>query len=108
MRLGWRNWFKSICRDCDALNRIYVSNRGQFSMLEFLDLFIETGMSRTKIEAFLDAEPRGEASVKDQILADMSEEILGALGIRSEQSPADVRRLRKDGFWKNMNMRPRE
>ena len=77
-------------------------------MLEFLDLFIETGVSRTKIEAFLDAEPRGMVCVKDQILADMSGEILGALGIRSEQSPEDVRRLRKDGFWKNMNMRPRE
>lgn len=101
-------WFSRVCADCQRLLRIYETHRGEIGFLQFLDLCIETGLPREKIEAFLAADPRGEGSVKDRILADMSTELLGALGVRSQQSARDVKRLREKGTWHTMGERPKE
>ena len=77
-------------------------------MLQFLDLCIETGLPREKIEAFMNADPDGSGSIKDQITADMSTELLGAMGIRMHQTAQDVRRLRQKGGWQRMDEKPDE
>jgi hypothetical protein len=101
-------WFSKVCTDCQRLLSIYQAHKGQIGLLQFLDLFIATGLPREKIEAFLDADPRGEGSVKDCILADMSTELLGAMGVNAQQSAQDVKRLREKGMWRGMGDKPKE
>jgi len=101
-------WFAKICSDCRRLLAIYAAHKGQIGLLQFLDLFIETGLPREKIEAFLAADPHGEGSVKDHILADMSTELLGAMGVNAQQSAQDVKRLRDKGTWQGLGERPKE
>jgi hypothetical protein len=100
--------FAKICQDCQQLLAIYETHKGQIGLLQFLDLFIETGLSREKIEAFLAADPQGAGSVKDRILADMSTELLGAMGVNAQQSAQDVKRLREKGTWQGLGERPKE
>jgi len=101
-------WFSRVCSNCQRLLNIYETHKGQIGLLQFLDLFIETGLSRDKIEAFLDADPHGEGSVKDRILADMSTELLSAMGVNTRQSAEDVKRLREKGDWRGMGEPPKE
>jgi hypothetical protein len=66
-------------------------------------------VTRQSIEKFLDAElPGGRGSVRDQIAADMSNELLAALGQTGGQSGTDVRRLRERGAWRDYDRRPEE
>jgi len=101
-------WFSKVCADCQRLFSIYEAHKGQIGLLQFLDLFIATGLPREKIEVFLDADPRGEGSMKDRILADMSTELLGAMGVNARQSAQDVKRLREKGTWREMGDKPKE
>ncbi|MBI3796868.1 MAG: hypothetical protein HY268_07860 [Deltaproteobacteria bacterium] len=101
-------WFTRVCQDCRRLLAIYEAHQGQIGLLQFLDLFIETGLPREKIEAFLAADPRSEGSVKDRILADISTELLGAMGVNAQQSAQDVKRLRQKGTWQGLGERPKE
>ena len=87
---------------------MYTRQRGQLSLLQFLDLCIETGLPREQIEAFMNADPHGNGSVKDQITADMSTELLGAMGIRVQQTAQDVKHLRNKGVWQRMDKKPEE
>ncbi len=102
------SWFRRVCADCQRLLAIYTAHTGQIGLLQFLDLFIETGLSREKVEAFMNADPKGEGSVKDQITADMSTELLGAMGVNVPQTAQDVKNLRDQGNWQKMDERPEE
>ncbi len=73
-----------------------------------MDLFIATGAPRSKLERFLDRDPTGNGTVRDQIAADMANQLLGALGRRDRQTAKDVNRIRNRGNWVGMNQRPRE
>ena len=101
-------WVTRVCQDCRRLLAIYEAHKGQIGLLQFLDVFIETGLPREKIEAFLAADPRGKGSVKDHILADVSTELLGAMGVNAQQSAQDVKRLRQKGTWQGLGERPKE
>ncbi len=101
-------WFKRLCEDCQHLHALYTQQRGQLDLLQFLDVCIETGLPREKIEAFMNADPYGGGSIKDQITADMSTELLGAMGIRVQQTAHDVKRLRQRGVWRGMGEKPEE
>lgn len=78
-------------------------------MRSLLAAFEATGVERRAVERFLDAEPSGKGgSIRDQIAADMSNQLLEALGQRPQQSGADVKRLRKRGQWRSYDQRPPE
>lgn len=100
-------WFTKICAGCRRLLDIYEAHKGQIGPVQFLDLFIETGLSREKIEAFLNADPHGDGSIKDRIIADMSTQLLGAMGINAQQRADDVKRLREKGEWQHLSERPK-
>jgi len=78
-------------------------------MHRLLRAFDETEVSRSKIERFLDAEPkRGAGTVRDHVAAEMANQLLGALGRDATQNPAKTRRLREIGNWRNYDRRPEE
>jgi hypothetical protein len=78
-------------------------------MRRLLDALLATGASPDKIERFLNAEPRpGSGTIRDQMAAAMSNQLLGALGQRPTQSGADAKRLRERGAWRAYDQRPSE
>ena len=98
----WRRW----CADCRNLLATWRAHRfeGMRSLLEALGA---TGAASHKIERFLESEPvPGGGTVRDQIAADMANQLLDALGQRSEQTGAGVQRLRERGSWRVLDRRP--
>jgi len=73
-----------------------------------LERFIATGTARSKLEKFLDGDPTGAGTVRDQIAADMTNELMRALGQRARQTAGDVKRIRERGNWVHLDQRPRE
>jgi hypothetical protein len=66
-------------------------------------------VAREGIERFLEADlPHGKGTIRDQIVADMSNELLAALGQAGGQSGVDVRRLRERGAWRDYDRRPED
>jgi hypothetical protein len=100
-------WWRRRCRACRRLLQVYLAHRGA-DMATILDCLVATGAPRRTIERFLDADPNGRGSVRDQIAADMTNQLLEALGQRPRQRVADVRRIRKRGGWTALDHRPRE
>ena len=77
-------------------------------MSAMMEGFVQTGASHAKIETFLDADPFGRGSVRDQIAADMTNDVMEALGRRQRQSVDDIKRIRARGNWIGLDQRPRE
>jgi hypothetical protein len=76
-------------------------------MRRLLDALHETGVSAAKIDRFLNAEPRrGGGTVRDLMAAEMSNQLLAALGQRPTQSGAEAKRLRERGAWRGYDRRP--
>jgi len=98
-------WFRRRCITCERLQRVVLANRGA-GLSSILDRLIATGAPRTHIDAFLEADPEGAGSIRDQIVADMSNDLMRALGQNSEQTAADVKRLREGGAWDRYDQRP--
>lgn len=76
-------------------------------MRSLLDAFAATGASAEKVERFLNAEPHpGRGTMRDQMAAEMTNQLLAALGQRPTQSGADAKRLRERGAWRTYGERP--
>ena len=100
-------WWRRICTLCRQLVEISERYRGA-DFETIMTALAESGASGTHIEAFLAADPRGEGALRDRIAADMTNELLSALGQRGQQSPAEVKRIRERGNWTALGQRPRE
>jgi len=100
-------WWRRRCSACRRLLQVYLAHRGT-DMATLLELLAATGVPRHTIERFLDADPKGRGAVRDQIAADMTNQLLEALGQRARQSVADVKRIRERGGWTTLDRRPRD
>lgn len=97
---------RRCCRDCRRLWSIWLGKR--FSGLsEILKALAGSGIAERKIQRFLDAEPRkGRGAMRDLIAADMTNQLLVALGQQPSQHGGTVKRLRERGDWRNLDRRP--
>jgi hypothetical protein len=101
-------WLRRTCPDCRLLWEAWQSHRFD-GLPQILRQFQGAGVSREAIDRFLDAAlPGGRGSIRDQIAADMSNELLVALGQTGGQSDVDVKRLRERGAWRDYDRRPEE
>lgn len=76
-------------------------------MRQLLGALRDTGANAQQIERFLDAEPhRGSGTIRDLMAAEMSNQLLDALGQRPTQSGAGAKRLRERGTWRGYDRRP--
>ena len=73
-----------------------------------MGLFLETGAPRRKVERFLESDVGGAGAVRDQIAADMTNQLLEAFGQRHRQTPEEVRRIRARGGWQALDRPPHE
>jgi len=76
-------------------------------MRRLLDALLATGASPGKIERFLAAEPSpGGGTIRDLMAAEMSNQLLAALGQPPTQSGSNAKRLRERGSWRAYDRRP--
>ena len=54
----------------------------------------ETGVAKDKILKFLDTDPDGKGSVRDQVTAEMTSELMKVMGISGRQTAPEVKRIR--------------
>ena len=100
-------WWRRRCGDCGRLQAAFAANRGA-DMGTMMELFIATGAPRTKVQKFLDADPEGNGPIRDQIAADMANQLMEAFGQSRRQSARDVKRIRERGRWIHLDRRPPE
>lgn len=87
-------WSKK-CRECKKLLSRVEELCGRVGYGEFLDGLEATGVSKEKIMVFLTADPHGKGSVRDQVTAEMTTELMKVMGMSGNQSPEQVRRIRE-------------
>lgn len=98
-------WLRRTCSTCEQVQHTYEEVRGS-GLGEILDALIATGASRAQIEAFLGSDAGGGITVRDQIVADSTNQLMDALGTRREKTAADVSRIRQRGAWRELDKRP--
>ena len=86
--------FGKICGDCKKLLGRVDELRGKVGFGQFLDGLAETGADKDKILRFLDADPDGKGSVRDQVTAEMTSELMKVMGIAGRQTAPEVKRIR--------------
>jgi hypothetical protein len=69
--------------------------RGRAGYGEFLDSLEATGVAKEKILLFLTADPDGTGSVRDQVTAEMTTQLMKVMGLAGQQTPEDVKRIRE-------------
>lgn len=79
----------------------------QGGMRHLLDALHATGARPDTIERFLNAEPRrGGGTIRDLMAAEMSNQLLAALGQAPTQSGRAAKKLRERGTWRSYDRRP--
>ncbi len=86
--------FGKICGECKKLSARVEELRGKVGFGQFLDGLAETGIAKEKIVKFLDADPDGKGSVRDQVTAEMTSELMKVMGIAGQQTATEVKRIR--------------
>lgn len=100
-------WWRRNCVLCRRLLAVFEQQRGA-DFRTMMQLFVDTGIATDAIERFLDADPYGSGSIRDQITADMTNDLMRALGNDTRHTAADVKRIRERGNWVNLDRRPTE
>jgi hypothetical protein len=99
-------WWRRRCAECRLLWQVWEEHRAS-GMRRLLDELLATGAGPGKIERFLAAEPRpGEGTIRDLMAAQMSNQLLAALGQAPTQNGSDAKRLRERGGWRAYDRRP--
>ena len=88
---------RRVCGPCAQVFALYEQHRGEVGLSQFLDVLIEAGVDRARIESALAADPDGQGVLRDRITADMANRLLADMGLPPRQTAADVRRLREGG-----------
>jgi hypothetical protein len=88
---------KRLCDSCAEAWRLYEQHRGTIGLTQFLDLLIDAGMERERIEAALAGDLDGQGALRDRLTADMANRMLADMGVAGRQTAADVKRLRESG-----------
>lgn len=89
--------FGRTCPDCKKLLTRVEELRGKVGFGQFLDGLGETGIAKEKILAFLQADPYGQGSIRDQVTAEMTTELMNVMGISGRQTAQEVKRIRNSG-----------
>ena len=67
-----------------------------FSFNDLLNVLMATGSNQEKIEKFLEADPYHEGSLRNQVTARMTNEVMQGLGQPSDMDAKKVRQVRDD------------
>ena len=90
-----RGFWGKTCGDCKKLLARVEELRGRVGYGEFLDGLAATGVPKEKILVFLKADPEGKGSIQDQVTAAMASELMSVMGLKGNQTPQEVKRIRE-------------
>ena len=71
-----------------------MSCAAKWASASFSMAWQQTGIAKEKILKFLDADPDGKGSVRDQVTAEMTSELMKVMGIAGRQTAPEVKRIR--------------
>ena len=100
-------WWRRRCDECSRLAALFAAHRGA-DMGTLMELFIASGAPPEKVDRFLLTDIDGGGTVRDQIAAAMTNDLLHALGQTGRQTPRQVERIRQRGAWTMLDRRPPE
>jgi len=89
-------WFQAVCRDCKAMLAKLQELGTGFSFRDLLDALMATSASNAKIEKFLDADLRGQGSIRDMITARMTNELAMRVGQPTDTDSLKVKQIREE------------
>ena len=62
---------------------------------QLMDELIASGIAKSKIKRFLEADPQGKGSIMDQLLAELTNNLAEGMGVKnSDMKAEDVRHIR--------------
>lgn len=92
-----RSPFRALCAPCQTLFNVVQQNLGTTGFSELIDRLIATGIDKAHVKFFLEANPRGQGSILDQIIAQLTNNLAEGMGVKeNEMSASDVRRIREE------------
>lgn len=89
-------WFKAVCGDCQSMLAKLQELGSGFSFRDLLDALMATPASNAKIEKFLDADLKGQGSIRDMITARMTNELARTVGQPTDTDAARVKMIREE------------
>ncbi len=89
-------WFRRICAQCEAMLQKVAELGTQFSFRELLDKLMDTQASNEKIEKFLEADIRGQGSIRDLITARMTNQLAHTMGQPTDTDAEKVKKIREE------------
>lgn len=89
-------WFKPVCKDCQSMLDTIGRLGPSFSFRDMLDALMATSASNEKIEKFLEADIKGQGSIRDLITARMTNELARTVGQPTDTDAEKVRRIREE------------
>ncbi len=89
-------WFKAVCVDCTQMLKALQDLGTGFSFRDLLDKLMATSATNAKIEKFLEADIRGQGSIRDLITARMTNELAQTVGQPTDTDAQKVKRIREE------------
>jgi hypothetical protein len=100
-------FIRRTCPVCAKVIAIVEKAGGRVGLAQLVDVFVAEGLTRDQVDAVLDANVGGGATLRDRLTSDMANVLMRALGMPGRQSPDDVRRVRAaaergdgEGTWR--------
>jgi hypothetical protein len=85
---------RRTCPPCAKVVAVVDKAAGRVGLAELVDIFAAEGLTREQVDRVLDAEVRGQPTVRDRLTSEMANVLMRNLGMPGRQSPEDVRNVR--------------
>ncbi len=89
-------FFKKVCPDCTLMLQKVRELGTQFSFRELLDALGKTSASNEKIQKFLEADIKGQGSIRDHITARMTNQLAHVMGQPTDTDAFKVKWIREE------------
>lgn len=103
----WAGLIRRSCPVCAKVITIVEQSGGAVGLVGLVDIFAAEGLTREQVDRVLDAQVRGEPTLRDRLTSELTNVLMRGLGMPGRQSPEDVRRVRRsmragggEGTWR--------
>lgn len=85
---------RRVCPVCTKVVAIVEQAGGTVGLVGLVDIFAAEGLTRIQVDRVLDAQVRGQPTLRDRLTSELTNVLMRGLGMPGRQSPEDVRRVR--------------
>ena len=87
-------FLRRVCAPCAKVVAIVDRSGGEVGLAGLVDIFIEEGLTRERVDVVLDAQIGTEPTIRDRLTSNLTNVLMRNLGMPGRQSPEDVKRVR--------------